>query len=90
MKAHLTGSGTRERRAKGRTKGPEIYLSVEIILLALVVFFISFAEIKLLTVLSGLAAIFIIIISCIPRYRKIVARQEKHKVYNYKEHHELP
>jgi len=87
MQAHITGSGQRERRTKGRNKKPEIYLSVEIFLLALFVFFISFIEIKLLTVVSALGAIFIVIISCYPRYKKIVARQTDHKVYNHKEHH---
>jgi len=83
VKAHITGSGQKERRHKGRNKQPEIYLGVEITLLALVVFLISFAGIKLLTVLSALAAIFFIIMSGIPRYRKIVARQTEHKVFNH-------
>ncbi len=87
MQTHITGSGKRERRSKGRNKKPEIYFAVEIMLLALVVFVISFANIKFLTVLSTLAAVFFIIQSCYPRYRKIVARQTDHKVYNHKEHH---
>ena len=87
MEAHITGTGKRERRAKGRNKKPEIYLLIEILLLSLLVFLISFANIKLLTVLSAIAAIFFVLMSCIPRYKKIVARQESHKVYNYKEYH---
>ena len=88
MKAHITGSGQKERRSKDRNKGPEIYLAVEIILVAIVVFLISFADMKLLTVLSGLAAVYFVIMSCIPRYRKIIARQVKHKSYNHKEHYD--
>jgi len=83
MQAHITGSGTRDRRAKGRNNKPKYYLAVEILLLALVVFFISFAKIKILTVASALAAVFFIIMSCIPRYRKVVARQTASKVHNY-------
>jgi len=87
MQAHITGTGKRERRSKGRNRKPEIYLSIEILLLALLVFLISFANIKLLTVISAVAAIFIVLMSCIPRYKKIVARQVAHKVYNYEKHH---
>ena len=87
MLAHLTGSGKKERRSKGRNKKPEIYFSVEVMLLALVVFLISFVKIKFLTVLSALAAIFFVIQSCYPRYKKIVARQTSHKVFNHKEHY---
>jgi len=83
MQTHITGSGTRERRAKGSNSKPKYYLAVEILLLALVVFFISFAKIKILTVASGLAAVFFIIMSSIPRYRKIVSRQTSLKVHNY-------
>ena len=85
MSTHITGSGKRERRTKGRNKKPVIYLLVEISLLALLVFFISFANMKLLTVLSAIGAIFFVIISCLPRYKKIVSRQETHKVFNHKE-----
>jgi hypothetical protein len=49
----------------------------------LIVFFISFFKIKILTIASALVAIFIIIMSCIPRYRRIVARQTALKVHNY-------
>jgi len=82
MEAHITGTGKRERRAKGRNHRPEYYLAVEVSLFVLLVFLISLAEIKLLTVLSALAAIFFILISSLPRYRKIVSRQTNHKVYN--------
>jgi uncharacterized membrane protein YhaH (DUF805 family) len=83
MQAHITGSGKRDRRLKGRNNRPKYYLAVEILLLALIVFFISFLKIKLLTIASALAAIFVIIMSCIPRYRRIVARQTAQKVHNY-------
>ena len=83
MIAHMTGSGQRERRAKGRNNKPKVYLAVEILLLALVVFLISFAKIKFLTVLSALAAVFFVIMSCLPRYKKIMSRQSGHKVYNH-------
>ena len=87
MQTHITGSGKKERRTKGRNKKPEVYFAVEIILLVLVVFFISFAKMKFLTIISALAAIFFVIMSSYPRYKKIVSRQEKHKVYNHKKHH---
>ena len=83
MQAHITGSGKRDRRLKGRNNRPKYYLAVEILLLALIVFFISFLKIKLLTIASALAAIFVIIMSCTPRYRRIVARQTALKVHNY-------
>ena len=83
MQAHLTGSGKRDRRLKGRNNKPKYYLAVEILLLALIVFFISFLKIKILTIASALVAIFVIIMSCIPRYRRIVARQTALKVHNY-------
>ncbi len=82
MKAHITGTGTRERREKGRNNKPKIYLAVELFLLALVVFFISFAKIKLLTVASGLVALLVVILSCLPRYKKIQARQSKKNTHN--------
>ena len=87
MQAHITGSGKKERRTKGRNKKPEVYLSIEILLLSLFVFLISFIEMKLLTVISALGAIFIVIMSCYPRYKKVVSRQTEHKVFNHKEHH---
>ena len=83
MQAHITGSGKRDRRVKGRSNKPKYYLAVEILLLALIVFFISFFKIKILTIASALVAIFVIIMSCIPRYRRIVARQTALKVHNY-------
>jgi hypothetical protein len=83
MATHITGTGKRDRREKGRNHKPERYLAIEIFLLALVVFFISFAEVKLLTIMSGLTAIFIIIISCLPRYKKIRSRQIEKHTYNF-------
>ncbi len=83
MEAHITGSGHSERRTKGRNNKPKIYLAIEIFVLALTVFFISFAKIKLLTVMSALVAIFVVLMSCLPRYKKIQARQTKKHTYNY-------
>ena len=83
MQAHITGSGTRDRRVKGSNNRPKYYLAVEILTLALIVFFISFFEIKLLTIASAVAAIFVIVMSCIPRYKRIVARQTAMKVHNH-------
>ena len=81
MGTHITGSG-REKRSKGLNAKPLIYLLVEIFILAIVVFLISFAEMKWLTVLSALLAIFLVIMSCIPRYRKVKSRQTSQKVHN--------
>ena len=83
MKTHITGSGHSERRTKGHNNKPKIYLAVEIFLLALVVFFISFIQIKLLTVVSALVALFIFVMSCYPRYKKIQARQSEKHTHNH-------
>ncbi|HIP18484.1 MAG TPA: hypothetical protein EYG78_04020 [Sulfurovum sp.] len=85
MKAHITGSGHTERRAKGRNNKPKIYFAIEVLILALTVFLISFAKIKILTVVSALVAVFVVIISCWPRYKKIEARQTEKHTYNYTE-----
>ena len=81
MKAHMTG--IKNRRAKGKNKKPEIYLLVEVLVLFFVVFSISFADIKWLTILSAIVAIFIFIISCIPRYKKVHARQIEKHTHNF-------
>ena len=79
MKTHVTGMGMRNRRTKGKNLKPIIYLLVEILVLTVAVFFISFAKIPLLTGVSVLGAIFFFIMSCLPRYKKVRARQiEKH------------
>jgi hypothetical protein len=84
MLTHITGSGHRERRSKGHNNKPKIYLAVEVFLLCLIIFIISFAKIKFLTVISILGAVFFIIISSIPRYKKIISRQSDRKIYNHK------
>ena len=81
MKAHITG--VKNRRAKGKNKKPEMYLLVEFLVLFLVVFFISFVNMKWLTILSAIVAIFIFIISCIPRYKKVHARQTEKHTHNF-------
>lgn len=75
MFTHITGIGQRDRREKGRNNKPKVYLSIEIILLSLVVFLISLLKIKFITVISALVAIYIFIMSCIPRYYRVVKRQ---------------
>ena len=82
MKTHITGTGMSDRRAKGKNSKPIIYIMVEMFILSITVFFISFAEIRWLTILSAVAAIFFFIISCLPRYRKIRARQTKKHTHN--------
>ena len=85
MRAHITGvSHNKERRAKGRNKKPEIYLTGEVLAMAVAVFMVSFLKIKLLTVLSVLAAIYFLLISSLPRYRRVVARQEAQKADTHK------
>ena len=79
---YLTGTGRSNRRAKGKNSKPLIYLMVEIFILSLIVFLISLAKITLLTVASVLLAIFFFIISCLPRYKKIRARQTEKHTYN--------
>jgi len=83
MKAHITGSGVTNRRAKGKNSKPLIYLMIEIFVLSLIVFFISFAKIKILTVVSGVVAIFVVLVSCLPRYKKVRARQTEKHTHNY-------
>ncbi len=79
MKTHITGMGMRNRRSKGKNSKPLIYLLIEIFVLSIAVFFISLMELPLLTGVSALGAIFYLLVSCVPRYKKIRARQvEKH------------
>ena len=75
MFTHLTGIGQRDRREKGHNNKPKIYLLVEMLLLTLVVFLISLLEIKFITILSVLAAFYVLIMSCIPRYYRVMKRQ---------------
>ena len=76
---HVTGTGRSNRRAKGKNSKPLIYLMIEIFILSITVFFISFAQMPLLTVGSALGAIFFFVMSCLPRYKKVRTRQtEKH------------
>jgi len=85
MAGHLTGiKHNKDRRAKGRNKKPELYLTGEILVLVIIVFMVSFLKIKLLTVVSVLAAIYFLVISSLPRYKRVVARQEAHKVDTHK------
>ena len=79
MKTRVTGMGMRNRRAKGKNLKPLIYLLVEIVVVSVVVFLISLIKIPLLTGVSVLGAIFFLFVSCVPRYKKVRARQmEKH------------
>ncbi|HHD78247.1 MAG TPA: hypothetical protein ENK98_01185 [Epsilonproteobacteria bacterium] len=75
MFTHITGIGQRDRREKGRNNQPKVYLAVEIILLSLVVFLMSLLKIKFITVISALVAVYVFIVSCIPRYYRAVKRQ---------------
>jgi len=72
---HITGIGQRDRREKGHNNKPKIYLLVEILFLSLIVFLVSLLNIKFVTVLSILGAFYVLIMSCIPRYYKIMKRQ---------------
>ena len=82
VKTHITGTGVSDRRTKGKNSKPIMYLMVEIFILSITVFFISFAKIPWLTVASALGAIFFFIMSCFPRYKKIRARQTKKHTHN--------
>ena len=75
MFTHITGIGQRDRRSKGRNSKPKRYLFVEFLLLVLVVFVISLFKIKFITVLAAVVALYFFIMSCIPRYNKIMKRQ---------------
>ena len=79
MKTHVTGMGMRDRRAKGKNSKPMIRLLIEIFMLTLAVFLLSLAGVPILTGVSVFGAIFFFVISCLPRYKKVCARQtEKH------------
>jgi hypothetical protein len=80
MQTHMTG--IKNRRSKGKNKKPEIYLLVEFLVLFFIVSLISLINIKWLTILSAVGAIFIFIISSIPRYKKVHNRQIKRHIYN--------
>jgi uncharacterized membrane-anchored protein YitT (DUF2179 family) len=82
MKTHMTGTGVSDRRAKGKNSKPTIYLMIEIFILAISVFFISFAEIRWLTVLSAVTAIFFFLMSCLPRYKRVRSRQVAKHIHN--------
>jgi len=75
MFTHITGIGQRDRREKGRNSKPKLYLMVEFLCLLLVVFIISLIEIKFITVIAALVAIYFFIMSCLPRYANIMKRQ---------------
>jgi uncharacterized membrane protein len=79
MKTHVTGIGMRDRRAKGKNSKPMIRLLIEVFMLTLAVFFVSLAGVQILTGASVFGAIFFFVLSCLPRYKKVRARQtEKH------------
>ena len=79
MKTHVTGIGMRDRRVKGKNSKPMIRLLIEVLMLTLLVFFVSLAGIPTLTGASVFGIIFFFVISCLPRYKKVRARQtEKH------------
>lgn len=75
MLTHITGIGQSDRREKGRSNKPKVYLFVEFFLLSFVVFLISLVQIKFITVLSAVIALYVFMISCVPRYLKIMKRQ---------------
>jgi hypothetical protein len=72
MLTHITGIGQRDRRERGHNNKPKVYLLVEVLLLVLVVFLISLLEIKFITILSILGALYVLVISCLPRYYRVV------------------
>ena len=82
MKTHITGAGLSNRRAHGKNLKPFMYLLIEMIILALTVLLISLSKMPIVTVVSALGAVFFFIMSCIPRYRKIRARQTEEHTHN--------
>jgi len=80
MDTHL--SRGKDRRAKGRTKWPEIYLSVEIITMLSIEYVVYLIGYKILTVFVALFLIFIFLRSSLPRYRRVISRQKPPKVIN--------
>ena len=75
MSIRVTNIGQRDRREKGHNNKPKIYLLVEISLLVLVVFLISLLKIKFITILSVIGALYLFMMSCLPRYRRATKRQ---------------
>jgi len=80
MDTHL--SRGRDRRAKGRTIWPEVYLGVEIVTMLATEYVIYLLGYKILTVFMALVLIFVFLRSSIPRYQRVVARQKPPKVIN--------
>lgn len=90
MKTDSADTGVIDRRAHGKNLKPFMYLLIEMIMLALTVFLISLLMIPIVTVVSVFGAVFFFIMFCIPRYRKIRARQtEKHSNNNIHDSNEL-
>ena len=75
-------SGVKDRRSKGRTKWPEIYLFVETVVLGVIWYVVYLLGYKVLTVITALVLVFYFMRSCIPRYKRVVSRQTAHKVIN--------
>jgi prepilin signal peptidase PulO-like enzyme (type II secretory pathway) len=75
-------SRVRDRRSKGRTKWPEIYLGVEILAMLLIEYIVYMFGYKFLTILVALVLVFFLLISSIPRYKRVIARQERKKIIN--------
>jgi len=62
------------RRASGVK--PFIYLMIEVIILGMICWFVSFLNILILTILVCLGAIYFFFISSLPRYSKVKKRQK--------------
>jgi hypothetical protein len=75
-------SGVKDRRSKGRTKWPEIYLFVETVVLGAIWYVVYLLGYKVLTVVTALVLVFYFVRSSIPRYKRVVSRQTAHKVIN--------
>ena len=90
MKTDSTDTRVIDRRTPGKNLKPLMYLLIEMIILALTVFLISLLKIPIITVTYAGAAVFFFIMFCIPRYRKVRARQtEKHTNNNIHYSNEL-
>jgi len=80
MDTHL--SRGKDRRAKGRTKWPEVYLGVEILVMIVIEYVVYLLGYKVLTIIMALVLIFIFLRSSIPRYKRVVSRQKPKKIIN--------
>ncbi len=67
-----------DRRTASALK-PLIYLMIEVIILLMLCWFVSYLDILIITILVCLGAIYFFMTSSLSRYRKVIKRQKYNK-----------